>query len=68
MTDEEAEKIASIIATADGGCFVCVGELAEQLNEAFPEFVWTPGERDVVTVTRALETAASSPASPQPRP
>lgn len=41
MTLDEAEKIAVICCTADGGCSVCVSNLEELLNTMFPEFVWT---------------------------
>ena len=34
MTKSEAETIARIIGTADGGCPVCVHNLVEQLNTA----------------------------------
>ena len=42
MTAEEAAQVAEIIGTADGGCHVCVGSLADQLIESFPEHteVW----------------------------
>lgn len=40
MTLEEAQKLASIAITVDGGCLVCVHNVVEALNEAFPEFVW----------------------------
>jgi hypothetical protein len=40
MTLEEAEKIAKIASTADGGCGQCCTSLADQLNEAFPEYEW----------------------------
>ena len=41
LTLEEAAKVAKIVAHADGGCPVCVGNLVNLLNEWFPEFVWT---------------------------
>jgi len=34
MTKDEADKIARVIATADGGCSVCISNLCELLNEA----------------------------------
>lgn len=40
MNEAEAKKIAAICRSADGYCTVCAGELAEQLQEAFPEFEW----------------------------
>jgi hypothetical protein len=47
MTLEEAEKIATIAETADGGCPYCVGSIVEQLGEAFPEFQWNILGNDV---------------------
>jgi len=41
MTLDEAKKIAVIAAWVDGGCSVCVGSVVAELNEKFPEFVWT---------------------------
>lgn len=38
----EAQAIGVIIATADGGCISCAQDLADQLNAAFPEYVWEP--------------------------
>ena len=40
MTLEEANKLAGIVGTADGGCEQCVGSLCYLLNESFPEFHW----------------------------
>lgn len=40
MTLVEAQKVAAIVATADGGCSVCVRDLVEQLNETFKDFTW----------------------------
>lgn len=40
MTLEEAEKVARVAETADGGCSHCVSGMAEELQEAFPEFIW----------------------------
>lgn len=42
MTIEEAEKIAKIAGTADGGCSSCVGGICERLNDAAFGFVFTP--------------------------
>jgi len=39
MTLEEAKKVVDIMATADGGCSVCVGSLFEMFQSEFPEFV-----------------------------
>jgi hypothetical protein len=41
MTLEEAEKIAKIISTADGGCSNCVIEMTEEWNKVFPEYKMT---------------------------
>lgn len=46
MTREEAEKIAAVIATADGGCGPCVSSLCELMSKAFPAFEWAIGEAD----------------------
>lgn len=40
MTQEEAQKVAEIRSTADGHCQVCVGNLCDLLQEAFPSFQW----------------------------
>lgn len=48
MTMEEAEKLAAIIGTADGGCSTCVEDLARRAAIAFPEFRWTPTRGDLV--------------------
>ncbi|MDP3938242.1 MAG: hypothetical protein Q8R92_08910 [Deltaproteobacteria bacterium] len=47
MTLDEAQKVASIVATADHSCSVCVGNLVDQLNEAFPEFYWAAADETV---------------------
>ena len=55
MTLKDAEKVAKIIATADGGCGPCVTGLAYECEEAWPEFEWdvdTEGINPVVTVKR----------------
>ena len=49
MTIQEAEKIARIIVTADGGCRVCVQELASEMQEMFPEFEWIFDKRGFET-------------------
>ena len=41
MTLDEARKVAHVAGTADDGCPVCVGSMVDELNEAFPEFVWS---------------------------
>lgn len=44
MTLQEARKVAEIASTADARCQKCVENLRKQLEEAFPEFVWTKEE------------------------
>jgi hypothetical protein len=50
MTLEEAKIVGSIIACADGGCSVCVSELVDQCNEAFPKFKWTMNDDGIMEV------------------
>lgn len=38
MTAEDAEKVAAILVTVDGGCPVCVEEALRAFAEAFPGF------------------------------
>jgi hypothetical protein len=40
MTHEEARKVARVIIGADSGCSVCVGELARDMEAAFPGEPW----------------------------
>ncbi len=40
MNDEEARKIASVLITADGECYVCAQKLAEEMQRVFPQFEW----------------------------
>ncbi len=40
MTPGEVAAVAAIVATADGGCGHCVGQLAESLHYRFPEVGW----------------------------
>lgn len=47
MTLDEAEKIGRIIGTADGGCDTCISLLADQMNEAFPEFWWEVTDEEI---------------------
>lgn len=42
MNLEEAQKIADIISSADGGCPHCVYSLGAQLQREFPEFTFFP--------------------------
>lgn len=43
LTLDEAKTLAAIIGTADGGCGVCVSDLAEKLNSSFPAFRFVVG-------------------------
>jgi hypothetical protein len=40
MTLDEAQKVASIIATADGGCSNWVCALIRECSQVFPKFDW----------------------------
>jgi len=40
LTLETAEKIAKVLITADGYCYVCAEGLAEGMREVFPEHDW----------------------------
>jgi hypothetical protein len=63
MTFEDAERLCPIIGKIDGGCTTCIDRFIEEINEAFPEFVWScdEGDRDwfsrmaTVEVRRAKE-------------
>lgn len=54
MTLEEAQKVARVVAKADGGCLDCVSSLVDKLNRELPEFEWSVPdewyEMDVQTV------------------
>lgn len=39
MTLEEAQRVINIMATADGGCSVCVGNLFDAFQSEFPDFI-----------------------------
>ena len=61
MTLEEAQTVAKICASADGGCGVCVEKLVLQLRDKFPEFGWeidddSYGEVVLVTERSRLAT------------
>lgn len=47
MTQDEASKIADIIATADSGCSTCVHSLCERLTEASLGFTFRMTGQDV---------------------
>ena len=53
MTPKEAAKIADTLVTADGGCSVCTGNLADAMQDDFPEFDW----KKLVAEARERETA-----------
>jgi hypothetical protein len=40
VTDDEAAKVAELIAKADGGCPYCVAILIGQARSLFPEHNW----------------------------
>lgn len=40
MTMEEARRVASVLALADGGCSHCVSDLVARMQTLFPEFDW----------------------------
>lgn len=40
MTEEEARKVAFIVATADGGCSTCVTHLTKRLLKSLPGHDW----------------------------
>jgi len=41
MTDDEADTIIKVIATADGGCPVCTTDLVDYLQLVLPEYNWS---------------------------
>lgn len=41
MTLDEANKLARVAASADGGCSVCVKAICEELSNAGLGYVWT---------------------------
>lgn len=41
MSDEDAERIAAVLCTADGHCPTCSRELAELMEELYPEHDWS---------------------------
>ena len=44
MNLEEAQKVADIIATADGQCGSCADTLCFDMNEAFPQYSFVMAE------------------------
>lgn len=40
LTDAQAEAIARVAATADGGCPFCARDLAVQLAAVWPDTAW----------------------------
>lgn len=69
MTEAEADKIAAIVVTADGGCSVCVPDLAAQLLRDFPEIEWRNRIAAAYIAAHAnrspLDVADLEPADPQ---
>jgi hypothetical protein len=63
MTQDEANAIARVIETADGGCDVCIRRLCDELNAADLDFEFTMidleqdtvCEQDIVHATRRKE-------------
>jgi hypothetical protein len=47
MTQDEASKIAAIIATADGGCAACVRSLCDLMSQAGLGFSFRMTDKDV---------------------
>jgi hypothetical protein len=45
MTQEEAEKVASVLLTADGGYQTCIDNLFEKMTTLFPEIKWNELEK-----------------------
>jgi hypothetical protein len=76
MTQDEADKIAAIIRTADNGCSHCVDKLLERLNAAGLGFVFSyEGEITIVeqpewtddldwAVTMTCPNVTAAPAAP----
>jgi hypothetical protein len=62
VTREEAQQIAAIASTVDGGCSCCIKSVVAQLNHAFPEWEWfypddwDAQEKDGVTVKERVST------------
>lgn len=44
MNVEEAQKVADVIAIADGQCNSCVERLCDKMNEAFPDYQFVMAE------------------------
>jgi hypothetical protein len=40
MTDNEAQKLAAVFVTADGGCAPCVRAICEEASESDLGFEW----------------------------
>lgn len=59
MTQEEADKIARVVRTADKGCGVCVRNLVERLNDAALGFVFSIPDDDP-TVEETVQSGWSN--------
>lgn len=40
LSAEDAQKLANIALTVDGGCGPCIRAFTHRLNEAFQEYIW----------------------------
>lgn len=52
MTQDEANKVAAVIRTADGGCSSCVSELCRRMTAAGLGFDFTMTGRNVEEVVQ----------------
>lgn len=41
LTSEQAAAIGRVLETADGGCYVCAGRLADEMAAIWPEHDWS---------------------------
>lgn len=64
MTLEEAKKIASIVETAEGGCGGCINEAVKELNNKFPEYVWSVKEIKTFNASVEVRPPRSKEAAP----
>lgn len=47
MTNDEAKKVAEIVAMADGGCSTCARSLMRHVVKAFPDVDWATAAKDI---------------------
>ena len=40
MTEQEAQQVATVLATADDGCWPCASDLAGEMVKVFPDYDW----------------------------